>query len=274
MASSISRYNRLEQFTESLLATGRVGFSLTEVKTELSDLSDAAIKLALHRLSLKHKIVSLFKGYYLILPPHYANKGILPAHLFVDSLMRHLNRPYYVGLLNAAVFHGATHQQPQEYFVVTRFPVLRPTVKNGLKINYISSKNIPTDLLEQRKTESGYLWISNAVLTACDLISFEKRVGGLNRVALVLSELAEVMKPLDVSSELVNVVPVATLQRLGFLLSKACLEEELAEALYNKLREENKPLFRIPLKTTHETRGFSSDTKWNVIVNIKIELDT
>src|SRR5690606_8415197 len=97
----------------------------------------------------------------------------------------------------AAAFHGASHQKPQEYFVMTNFPVLRPTQKKGLKVNYISIKEIPEVLIEKRKTEAGYLNLSNAVLTAGDLIQFERRVGGLNRAATVLNELAEVIDPSD-----------------------------------------------------------------------------
>jgi hypothetical protein len=57
--------------------------------------------------------------------------------------MKFLKRPYYVGLLNAAAFYGAAHQQPQEYFVFTNFPPLRPTSKRGIKINYISKREVP-----------------------------------------------------------------------------------------------------------------------------------
>jgi hypothetical protein len=53
--------------------------------------------------------------------------------LVMDGFMTFLNRPYYLTLLNATAFHGASHQQPQEFIVVTDFPVLRPTQKEGLK---------------------------------------------------------------------------------------------------------------------------------------------
>jgi hypothetical protein len=57
------------------------------------------------------------------------------------------------GLLNATAFHGASHQQPQEYFVIANFPVLRPTQKKGLKINYVSIKEVPKSLKEKRKQQ-------------------------------------------------------------------------------------------------------------------------
>jgi len=54
--------------------------------------------------------------------------------------MKFLERPYYVALLNAAAYHGASHQQPLESFVTTTFPVLRSMQKKGLKLNYVCAR--------------------------------------------------------------------------------------------------------------------------------------
>lgn len=266
-------YNHIAQWSDTLLAQGRYGFALSELKEKEVELSDSAIKSALKRLTDKGKLLPVFKGYYLIIPPQYASKGILPPTLYLDAFMQHLQRPYYLALLNAAAYHGAAHQQPQEYFVVTRFPVLRPTQKKGLKVNYISVKHFPENLIEKRKTEAGYLNVSNPILTACDLVQFEKRVGGLNRTATVLSELVEVIKPADFSPGLMKHVHVTTLQRLGFLLEESCFQIELADALFDAMEKEKLNFFRIPLKPSKKTKGYSSTNRWNVIVNSKIELD-
>jgi len=263
----------INQWLDNLLATGAYGFAKEALHQNISDYSDIAIKRALSRLSTKGKIVSLYKGYYLILPPQYTSKGILPPALYLDAFMKQIQRPYYMALLNAAAFHGASHQQPQEYFVMTNFPVLRPTYKKGLKVNYISIKKIPESLIEKKKTEAGYLNISNAALTACDLVQFEKRVGGLNRAATVLNELVEAIKPTDFTPELLQHVHVTTLQRLGYLLENVCCTLELAEALLEAMKREKLCLFRIPLKAAKQTKGFSSDNRWKVIVNTEIEID-
>jgi predicted transcriptional regulator of viral defense system len=255
------------------LAQGKYAFALHELRAGFPEQTDIAHKFALKRLVDKGLIVSIHKGYYLIIPPQYRAKGILPPTLFLDAFMTALERPYYLALLNAAAYHGASHQQPQEFFVVTGFPVLRPMQKKGLKINYISKKEIPASLLDTRKTEAGYLKISNQALTATDLIQYAKRVGGLNRVATVLAELAESIQPDAFDDNLLEHVPVTALQRLGYLLDKVFDNQPLANALYQALQKNGSPLFRIPLKASAPEKGFASDERWKVIVNTQIELD-
>ncbi|MCS6974000.1 type IV toxin-antitoxin system AbiEi family antitoxin domain-containing protein [Thermaurantimonas aggregans] len=269
----MNNYNQIARWSDTLLAKGRYGFALSELRTNFPELSGIAVKHALRRLTDKKKIQPLFKGYYLIIPPQFTSQGIIPPHLFLDAFMKSLNRNYYVGLLSAAAFHEASHQQPQEYFVLTTFPALRPTTKRGLKINYISIRKIPENLLEQRKTEAGYLKISNAALTACDLVHFEKRIGGLNRAATVINELAESIKPTDFSTHLLRHVAVASLQRLGYLLEHVCAYNIQADALFESMKKENLNFFRVALKTGKTTKGFSSNNRWKVIVNTKIDID-
>lgn len=254
-------------------ARGRYSFALSECREQNKDLSDAAIKLSLRRLGNKQKVISVFKGYYLIIPPQYASRGILPPELFLDAMMRHLNRSYYVSLLSAAVFHGSSHQQPQEFFVMTDFPVLRPTYKKGLKINYLSIKSIPDKLIEKRKTRAGYLNVSSAVLTACDLVQYKRRVGGINRVATVLYQLAEQLRPSDFSSDLLNHCQSTTLQRLGYLLEFVCLRKNLANALFRAVQNDNLVFYRIPLAVAMGTKGYASGNRWKVVENTEIEMD-
>ena len=264
---------RLESWVELQLSMGRYGFALESLRQSFSEQSETAIKFALKRLADKGKIISIFKGYYLIIPPQYASKGILPPAIFLDGFMNFLERPYYLALLNAAAFHGATHQQPQEFFVMTTFPVLRPTQRKGMKLNYISQRKIQDKLLEIKKTESGYLKISNPVLTATDLIQFEKRVGGINRVVTVLNELAEVIKPDDFDDFIIANTPITALQRLGYILDKVIENVVLADALFDTLERVGTKLFRIPLKASAPVKGFSSDERWKVIINTEIEID-
>ncbi len=262
----------ISDWVEHLAARGRHSFSLKEVRDAFRDDTEAAIKLKLTRLAGKGKIISIHKGYYLIITPQYTSRGILPPSLFMDALMKFLGRPYYVGLLNAAAFHGAAHQQPQEYFVFTDFPALRTNKKKGVRINYISKKKIPAALLEKRKTETGFIHISNPALTAIDLVQFDKRIGGLDRAATVLNELAESISPEQFTESLLQTVPVAAIQRLGFLLD-VILKKGISTHLYEVSKKAELEFFRVPLKTSAPKAGFSSDERWKIIVNTEIEID-
>lgn len=264
---------RVEQWIDKQVAFGRNAFSLDRAESELPQYSETAIKRSLNRLSRKGKIVSAHKGYYVIVTPQYASRGILPPVLFIDGLMRFLERSYYVGLLNAAAFYGAAHQVPQEFFVFTTFPVMRPTVKKGIKINYLTRKDIPTHLLEERKTETGTIKISSPELTAADLVQHHKRVGGLNRVVEILSELNDAIRIEKLNRQFIESVPTAVIQRLGYLLETGIGAESLAEALYRSADLKGEKLFPVPLTPTRRKRGFPVETRWKVIVNETIDTE-
>ena len=264
---------KVEDWVNELLSQGKYAFTLDAIRIAFPNQKNVAIKSSLKRLVDKDLIISIHKGYYLIIPPQYKSKGILPPALYLDSFMKELKRPYYLALLNAAAYHGASHQQPQEFFVVTNFPVLRPTQKKGLKVNYFSKEEIPEKLLEIKKTETGYLKISNPILTATDLIQYAKRVGGINRVATILYELMESIKPESFDNHLLEYVPVSALQRLGYLLDKVLDNQLFGNKLYELLQNNKTKLYPISLKTSAPVKGFTVDEKWKVIVNTIIETD-
>lgn len=273
MIKTYSENIRLIDWIQRLQARGKKAFSLRMLLNELPELSETAIKSSLSRLVQQKKVISIHKGYYLIIPPQYSTKGVLPPSLFIDGLMSYLGRPYYVGLVSAAAYHGAAHQQPQEFFVFTTFPPLRATLKKGIKINYISKKEIPTPLVQNVKTESGYLKISSPLLTAIDLLQFERRIGGLNRAVVILNELADALSLHDRTSLLKEFAPTSVIQRLGYLLEEQLERQSLADVLYAESRRLNLPFFRIPLKASAPIKGFSSDNRWQVIINCQIESD-
>ncbi len=264
---------RVEEWVDKEIAYGRSAFSLDRVESELPQYSETAIKRSLNRLSRKGTIISAHKGYYVIVTPQYFSRGILPPALFIDGLMRFLNRSYYVGLLNAAAFHGAAHQVPQEFFVFTGFPPMRPTVKKGVKVNYITRKEIRENLLEDRKTETGVVKISSPELTAADLVQHNKRIGGLNRVAEVLSELTEAIRIEKLDKEFIQFVPTAVIQRLGYLLETAIGAESLADGLYRAAASNVGKFFPVPLSSTKRRHGFPVETRWNVVVNETIDTE-
>ncbi len=267
-------YNRLDYWIEECQSKGKLAFSLAELKQSFKNDTETSLKRVLDRLSEKQKVVSVFKGYYVIVPPQYSSKGILPSVMFIDGLMKFLDRKYYVALLNAAALHGSSHQQPQEYFIVTSYPVLRATVKKGLKINYISTRKLPPEsLTEKRKTETGYITVSNPLLTAIDLINYEKKIGGLNRASNVIYELIENVKPSKITNEFIQYATVSSLQRLGYLMEEVLDRRDIADRIYSLCIKEGIKFYFIPLKASIKKDREIINDKWKLMINTKIEID-
>lgn len=263
-------YNYLEDFTGHLRMTGRYTFSLDEVRKRMNT-SEEAVKKALNRMTKKGKITPVRKGFYLIIPPEYSAKKSLPPSMFIDQLMNYLGRTYYVGLLNAASYYGASHQAPQEFYIITNKPSLRSIKKGNLRINFIIKTTIMEEFVERKKTETGYIKVSSPELTAIDLLIYEKRIGGINRCFTLLNELHEAIRPSVLKKVIAKGIPIPILQRMGYLLDLIQPDSKLAAVVYNTLSEVN---FRhTPFKTGKVTSGYPLNKKWKIIENTIPESD-
>ena len=253
---------------------GRITFSFQEVIEHFSLISAQGVKNALNRLVKKTEIVPVLKGFYAVIPIGYVLRGMIPPELYIDDLMKHLKRQYYISLLNAAVFYGAAHQQPQIFSVITSFPSLRDTTKKGSRIVFIATrKTIPQTWLKPFRTEYGDIQVSKPELTAVDLITFQKNIGGLNRACTVLYELAESINFEQLDKVFFDYVPTSTIQRLGYLLENELEQSDLAETLYAKSQEFNCKFQKTPLKYSKPTENCKINTKWKIIINETIEID-
>ena len=263
----------IRDWIKDLQKLGRITFSRREIEERFPALTEPSIRNALNRLVTKGEIVSAWKGFYVIVPLKYASRKIVPPVLYIDDLMKYLNRSYYIGLLNAAAFYGAAHQQPQDFFVISTPPALRDTMKKGIRINFASRKEIPKSLLQSFKTETGYVQVSSPEFTAADLITYQNVIGGMNRTSTVLNELAESLHIDSLNEKFFENVPVSTVQRLGFLLEKVLKQTELSHQLLMKAKENRCTFQKIPLKNGNQTVGYEVDSKWKIIINEEIEID-
>lgn len=265
--------NYLLDWIDNLQAHGKFSFSYEEVCNQFKNVTETAVIRSLTRLAQKNKIVAIYKGFYIIVPIEYSLKGIVPPAMFIDALMKYAKKNYYVGLLSAAVFHGAAHQRPQEFFVVHDLPSIRPTEKKGIRINYIGRVAINQNFLENHKSEAGYIPVSCPELTAIDLLQYINYTGGVNRAATVINELCEKIKPGKFTSELILSTQAAVLQRLGYIIENVAGNQRLADDIYIKVKKVI-PEFRPRLlKTSGTTKGFETDPKWKIIINTEIEID-
>ena len=117
------------------------------------------------------------------------------------------------------------------------------------------------------KTQSGYMTVADAELTALDVVAENNKVGGLSRAAELLVELCEQTKWDASKLPLLSYFSVATIQRLGFILD-LIEEHEQADSLYILMKQTGKTVRRVPLKQTAPvTDGMPVDERWKVIYN-------
>lgn len=261
-------YGYLEEFIDGLRSKGRYAFSLEEVKKHFSQ-SDKAVNQVLFRLKNKKRIAQIRKGFYAILSPEYSQQGMVPPSLFIDDLMLTLGKQYYVGLISAAALHGAAHQQPMEYFLITEKPALRNIRNKKLKVNFFIKKCWRQEDLIKKKTDAGYINISSPELTALDLLFYLEKIS-INQTYGILRELVSEMEPKKLVETARNFPQTAAIQRLGYLLENELDEKKLADALYQILDEKN--YFPIPLSNKKSKTG-EINSRWKVIKNINLEKD-
>lgn len=259
----------LQQYIHSLQSVGKYDFTYDDVSKKFEK-SDNTLRASLNRLIQKKQIYNVRKGFYVVIPPEYANMGMLPVEYFIDSLMRYLKRDYYVGLLSAAMFHGAAHQQPQVFNVIIKTPALRPVKKGKANILFSKRNSFPVNGIQQKKTETGYFNISSPELTFLDLIYFEHYVGGLNKIATILTELTEDINVTDFRNVLMNEFPNPVLQRAGYIAEYVLKSDKIALAIERML--EKRITRNVLLKSSGNKAGMT-DNKWKVIVNTEIEKD-
>jgi predicted transcriptional regulator of viral defense system len=275
MYQKMEQYSKIRYWIEDLPKRGKIVFSQQEIEKQFPHLSLDSIRSSLYRLVAKKKIQSVWHGFFVIVPVEYGLKGVVPPVEYIDHLMKYLGKDYYISLLSAAALHGAAHQQPMEFYVITNSDNLRDKLKGDIKINFATKKNIPTQYLTQIMTNSGYVNVSTPELTAFDLIVYAKNIGGMNRVATVLSELAEAMNFEKSDVDFFKLFSNAAIQRLGYLLELLGFND-LSDTLEEKSKQADIKFKKYPLSAVAKGANLSGcpiDDKWKIIINTPIEID-
>lgn len=262
----LATYNYLEDYLNEVQSKGRFTVTLEELKNNFSS-TEKAILQNIYRLKKKNQLAQVRKGFYVIVPPQYSTRGMLPPTLFIDELMRFLKRDYYIALFSASAMHGAGHQQPMLFQVMTKKPPLRSIKNNKLDIHFFIKSYWPKEEIVQIKTDTGYIHVSSPAATAFDLVQYHQKIGGINRIIPILEELMESMNSSDLKKS-TNWQTTPVLQRMGYLLEQMG-KEQLASVLYCGL--EGRSLRSIPISLAHKTHTGVADQKWKIIENIKLD---
>ncbi len=200
-----------------LLSRGQVVFTAEQAQEALG-ISKGALLDAAEKQQRRQHLIGPRRGFYVIVPPQFLSWGAPPPAWYIDALMGHEDRPYYVGLLKAAELHGATHQAVMEFQVVTDKRM--PRVKAGrstIAFYYRKDMEALAAGLEDRKTDTGRMKISCLELTALDLLRYPHAAAGLDHIATVLADIGGGIAA-DKLAALCAPFERAVLQRLGYLL--------------------------------------------------------
>ncbi len=259
----------LSAYLDHLRMDGRYWLSRKEAIATLQ-ISDKAFKLAAHRLSVKGSLKRVRGDFFIIVPPEHRAIGALPPVWFIDALMRYLDQQYYVGLLAAAALHGAAHQQPMTFQVITDKPTRNITV-GQVFIEFICKSNIQSYFYKLKKTMSGTIQISTPEMTAFDLVRYMSAAGQVNHVATVLCELVERLDPEKLADVLKNDdVEITIVQRLGYLLDVLQLPLDLLP-LEKQLKQRKTSRRLLVLASSAPVTEYNQ--RWHIEVNEQVEPD-
>lgn len=252
-----------------LLAHGRNAVTTKEA-AEILGVPKEQVRVRLNAAVHAGRLFSPSRGLWVAIPAKYRTWGAPPAVEFIDQLMTHLGRDYYVGWLSAAEIHGAAHQRPQALQVAVDRPVQdRSFGRAHLRFARQSRTN---ELPQQRhNVESGHVWVSTPDLTAADLVDRPELGGGLSNVATVLFDLAE-EAGLDPESlaRLAIGFSATALRRLGYLLE---LVQAPVDTTPLELAVSAEPLPRPALLDPRLPRHGAIDPRWGIVINTDVEPD-
>ncbi|MDR2337224.1 MAG: type IV toxin-antitoxin system AbiEi family antitoxin [Deltaproteobacteria bacterium] len=276
MQQKIEQFGKIRYWIEALPKVGKTTFSLEEVFAVFPNTPRQNLHNTLHRLVLSGKIKSVWKGFYAIVLYEFGIEGNIPHTEYIDQLMKYLGVDYYIALLSAAALYGASQQQPQTFMVVCN-KELRAKVKDGSKLEFAEKKIIPQKYVNQKVVNSGTINVSTPELTAVDLLLYNKLAGGLLHVVTVLDELAEKIDFNKIEKDFFDNIPVAVIQRLGYIFDNVLNEHNIANVLLEKSKQAKIIFRKIPLvamgQEVSSKETYFVDPKWKIIINYKIEAD-
>ncbi len=230
--------------------------------------------MSLLRLRKKGIVATPYKNFHIIVSPEYQAFGCLSANQLIPLLMEHLKISYYVCLLSAAELHGAAHQRPQTFQVMTN-KRMRPIDCGRITVNFIFKKDLSYVPTQSFNVPTGYLMTSTPEATAIDLLLYPYQAGGINHIATVLSELVEVIEPQKLLVLVRSSAQNACVQRLGCILEKIDpYETKQKVACIKLLREHIQHIHPSYVSLiARDIKSLSRDKTWRIVVNTDTESD-
>lgn len=260
------------EYLDELILNGKYHFTLKEIENSLG-IQESSLSVSLSRLAKKGKLKMIRKGFGVI-TGH--TKGVVHPSYFIHAMMSHLESRYYVGLLSAASYWGASHQSAMTYYIVAE-KVIKPIQLGQMRIAFITKNNFD-EIIEIKNVSSsgGYYFVSTPELTAIDLLRFPKKSGHLNNIATILEDLIE---KIDFEKLILLCrkpsTSTAIIQRLGYILDTV-LHDSNASLLKDVLEERRTGRILLSASKKENLKNFSSypfNEKWGIYQNTTVEPD-
>jgi predicted transcriptional regulator of viral defense system len=136
-----------------------------------------------------------------------------------------------------------------------------------VRVVFIVRKRIKDVPVQNFNTPRGVILVSTPEATAVDLAGYHHRVGGLDQVATILSELAEQIDPQKLVTA-ARSAPVPWAQRLGYLVERAGAPEK-ADAL--KMFVKDVARETVPLLPGASKEDAQRAADWKLLINTEVE---
>lgn len=245
---------------------GRLVFSKQDLLAQ--GFEESSLQKALWRLQREKRLISPMRNLFVIVPTVYRSVGTPPPTWYVDAWMKHRGTScYYISLLSAAAFHGASHHAIMETQVMLSVPV-PPKIIASARFRFFVKSHIESTPYVERTVETGTVRVSTPAATFFDLITYMKSVGS---IGTALFELAENLAIDDLNSCLIKMkIPIADLQRAGFYLEHFS-RQDLADSVAGMLK--GRELHKVPLVSSRPWEETEAHFIWKVVPNDTLEID-
>lgn len=260
------KYEYIDDYLLQLRSKGRFSFTFEELKNRFNS-SEQAIRRKISRLKADNKISIIRKDFYVILLPEYLENGNLPPDLYIDDLMRFLEREYYIALYSSAALYEVPSLQSITYQIIVKKPIRNFRVGN-IKFTFFFRKVWNPNCIEKKNSQLGSLNTSVPELTALDFMAFNGKIGGISQIAIVLERLIEKMKPTQMFKVGLTYSQNSALQRLGYIFDKIFNRQDLAKSIKRILAKRKTQNILLSISSTKKG---NIDRDWKVDVNIEIE---
>lgn len=235
--------------------------------------------MATNRLIKNKRLVSPWRGFYLILRPEDKILGAPEPVRWIDPLMKYLGVDYRISLLTAASFQGSSHQAAMVFQVIVP-KQMRAFELGRHRIQFIyqtpdsfTQTNQP-EWLTHMKSESGYAKMAGPELLLLDSVRYLHRAGGLNSVAQVVHDLGARAGPRKLA-KLASCYENSSVRRLGYLLEHVGHKRQ-AKALtpFAASAKSLKPLDpSVHLLTDYMPQTIEKDSLWKLSINEQLKID-